>query len=70
MMLSINFTLKARAEQAPSLEFLEFLGQGVQVEGEYLDPVNYQDIDGLVASEKSESDTANSATNNKEQTDE
>ena len=32
-------------EQAPSIEFLEFLGGGVTVEKEFLDPMNYTEID-------------------------
>ena len=32
-------------EQPPSIEFLEFLGGGVTVEKEFLDPMNYTEID-------------------------
>jgi hypothetical protein len=31
--------------QMPSVEFLEFLGSGVQVEDEFLDPLNYTEIE-------------------------
>lgn len=32
-------------QQTPSIEFLEFLGGGVTVEKEFLDPMNYSEID-------------------------
>ena len=32
-------------ESLPSIEFLEYLGTGVTVDGEYLDPVNYTEIE-------------------------
>lgn len=35
----------ASEEPAPSIEFLEFLGTGVTVDDEFLDPVNYSEID-------------------------
>ena len=44
-----------QAEEADTLpmEFLEFLGEGIVIEDEYLDPLNYDDIDQVVTTEKS-----------------
>ena len=35
---------QTQEEQTPSIEFLEFLGGGVTVEQEFLDPMNYSEI--------------------------
>lgn len=43
-MLSTH-TLHAETTSPPSAEFLDFLAEGIVVEGEYLDPMNYQDLD-------------------------
>ena len=44
LLLLTSFTSHAEQQNTPSMEFLEFLGEGVKVDGEYLDPVNYDDI--------------------------
>ena len=36
---------QANEQETPSIELLEFLGGGVTVNDEYLDPINYSDID-------------------------
>ncbi len=35
----------AGEQEALPMEFLEFLGEGIVIEDEYLDPVNYADIE-------------------------
>lgn len=45
MMTMFNQPTYAGNEEIPSMEFLEFLGSGVSVEGEFLDPVNYTEIE-------------------------
>jgi len=44
IMLLTSYIAKADSKEMPSMEFLEFLGEGIEVEGEYLDAVNYEDI--------------------------
>ena len=45
IMTILNQQSYAETEEAPSMEFLEFLGGGVSVDNEFLDPVNYTEID-------------------------
>ena len=49
-MVMITTTQPIQAEQVnqpetPSIEFIEFLGGGVTVNDEFLDPMNYSEID-------------------------
>lgn len=56
--MSLNQLIYASQQEPPSLEFLEFLGEGVMVEEEYLDPLNYNEIDNQSSTEpESGSDT-------------
>lgn len=45
IMTMSNQQTYADNEETPSIEFLEFLGSGVRVEDEFLDPVNYTEIE-------------------------
>lgn len=47
MVVMVMFNQRVFAEDEPeaSIEFLEFLGNGVTVEQEFLDPMNYKEID-------------------------
>ena len=40
-------TAVAQQDEMPSLEFLEFLGEGVQVENEIIDPMGYSEIEKM-----------------------
>lgn len=48
-------------EQLPSIEFLEYLGSGVKVEDEFLDPLNYTEIETGASGDESQN-TASSKT--------
>ncbi len=51
-------------EEIPSIEFLEFLGAGITVDEEFLDPMNYDEIET-----NSLSDSVNKTENEKMQKD-
>lgn len=51
IMTMINQQTIASNEETPSIEFLEFIGSGVTVEDEFLDPVNFTEIETGVVSE-------------------
>ena len=43
--LMISNPGQAAEQEALPIEFLEFLGEGIVIEDEYLDPLNYTDIE-------------------------
>ncbi|MGD8925622.1 MAG: hypothetical protein PVG20_02150 [Thioalkalispiraceae bacterium] len=47
-----NQYVVADDESEASIEFLEFLAGGVTVEQEFLDPMNYNEIDGDASPDK------------------
>lgn len=53
----------AEQEQLP-IEFLEFLGEGIVIEEEYLDPLNYADIDQSDVANKETDDSGTKQTSN------
>jgi len=57
VMTIFNQQTYAEYNETPSMEFLEFLGTGVSVENEFLDPVNYTEIETeSVVENKTEND--------------
>lgn len=52
MMIANPQFVNAQPEQAPDLEFLEFLGEGIKVENEIIDPLGYQKIEEMTGSEQ------------------
>ncbi len=65
LMVSLIQQTWASEEPAPSIEFLEFLGSGVTVDDEFLDPVNYSEIDDESVSGGSVSEGATKTGNEK-----
>ena len=52
VMMTLNQQVFANQEVETSIEFLEYLGSGVTVEKEFLDPMNYSEIDAESLSDK------------------
>jgi len=51
LLMTTNPGLAAEQDALP-MEFLEFLGEGVVIENEYLDPLNYSDIEQDVTTQR------------------
>lgn len=49
-MLISSFNLYARDADAPDMGLLEFLGEGVSVDNEVVDPMTWQDIENMTGS--------------------
>lgn len=47
LMCCVQTLFANEPENMPSMEFLEFISEGVEVENEWVDPIRYQELDGL-----------------------
>ena len=57
----------AKDENAPNMELLEFLGGGIKVGDEYLDPINYSDIEHKAVMEETNNPSAKSSSSKREE---
>lgn len=52
MMISISPTISHADETPPDMAFIEFLGEGIDVEQEYVDPVELEEFNRLLDGEQ------------------
>lgn len=56
MVLANSQMIHAQQQELPDMELLEFLGEGVQVENEIVDPLDYRDIEKVTGSDQEQTD--------------
>jgi len=52
MMFANTQIVNAQQDETPNLEFLEFLGEGIKIEDEIIDPMGYQEIEKMTGSDQ------------------
>lgn len=56
MVLANSQMIHAQQQELPDMELLEFLGEGVQVKNEIVDPLDYRDIEKVTGSDQEQTD--------------
>ena len=56
VMLANTQMVYAQRQEQPDIELLEFLGEGVQLEKEIVDPLDYREIEKVTGSDQEQTD--------------